>query len=226
MTMFKDVNRIIFDLDNTLICHDFDRESEIVIKKLGLEGVPEFKLQLYNFFSQNIARLKWKPITEEIYIRFIEETMPLLREQGKTGKDFLEVMYYSEPGCLMDGAKEILEYLHDKNYEIVALTNWFYMHQTRMLKHLGILDYFERVFAWDDYYPKPNRLAVIRALDSTAPSENVVIGDDPIGDISVSKSCGIRTIGFKIDYSGIKKCSKIEKADVNVSNLLEIKSYL
>lgn len=224
--MFKCVNRIIFDLDNTLIRHDFEKESEMIAKELGFEGSIAFKIQLYNFFSQGMGDFKWVTITEENYAKFIENHIPLLKETGKSGKDFLIAMQKVQPGSLMVGAKELLEYLYNKGYEIVALTNWFYTHQVSVLKKFDILNYFEKIYSWDNYFPKPNRLAMMRAINYGEPYKNVVIGDDPVGDISVAKKCGIKTIGFNIDYSKYENCDKLQKADVVVKKLEDIQNYL
>lgn len=224
--MFERVNRIVFDLDNTLVKHDFENECVIVAKELGLEGDMDFKTQLKGFFSQDMAAIRWEVVTEKRYIKFIEKHIPVLIKNGMTGKDFLEAMYYCEPGTLMAGADELLEYLYKKEYEIVALTNWFYDHQVNMLKKLGIINYFERIYSWDNYYPKPNRLAILRAINFADPCENLIVGDDPIGDISVAKRCGIRTIGFNIDYTKYPNNSKLQKADIVIKNLEEIKEYL
>jgi len=226
MNMFKDVNRIIFDLDNTLILHDSEVEAELMSKHLGIENSTEFREQVSMMFKNGTEELKWTSVSEADFCEIIEKYMPVLKNNGKTGRDLLDTIYCVMPGILMDGAKELLEYLHNKNYEIVALTNWFYNHQARILKKSGVIDYFERIYAWDDYYAKPNRLAILRAIGSTDPANNVMIGDDPIGDITVAKNCGIKTIGFNIDYARFKRCSRIKKADLNVKSLREIKQYL
>lgn len=226
MNIFKDVNRIIFDLDNTLIKHDFESENLIISKELGFENSIEFKRQYSDMFKKHSSYINWKPITEEYFASVIENLMPILKINGKSGKDVLKALYDIKPGKLMDGAKELLEYLYSKDYEIVALTNWFYKHQLMILHHLGISNYFEKMYAWDDYYAKPNRLAMMRALASTDPINNVIIGDDPIGDITTAKKCGIKTIGFNINHDDFKKCSKIKEADVYITSLSEVKNYL
>ncbi len=226
MSMFSNVSRIIFDLDNTLIKHDFEGEQEFISRAIGLEGNADFKKQLENMFRTNINYIGWKVVTEEYFAEIIEHLIPILKEVDKTGMDVLNAIYDANPGELMCGAKDLLEYLQNSGYEIVVLTNWFYSHQFNALKRLGIFDYFERIYSWDTYYAKPNRLAMLRALGSTLPENNVVIGDDPLGDITVAKNCGINTIGFNIDYSKLARSKKIKVADVNVSSLYEIKYYL
>ncbi len=227
MTMFKDVNRIIFDLDNTIFKHYPEKEADKIVEILGIKEKEEFKKQLSVLFSENMERYKWAYMTKENYEYILESRVPLLRSNGKDIDDFFDALINANVITLMEGAKELLEYLYNKGYEIVALTNWFYEHQVKTLKRLDVLQYFEKIYSWDTYYPKPNRLAVLRALESTDPKSNVSIGDDPFGDITIAKMCGLKTIGFNIDYSKYgKKCPKIQRADVNISSLIEIKKYL
>lgn len=224
--MLKNVNRVIFDLDNTLIKHNFEGENTKVIDILNITNVEEFKKQFKEMFSVHGKYLSKGIITRKDVEKVIEKCMPILEEENLTGDDILQAIYLTKAGALMPGAKELLEYLYDKGYQIVALTNWFFHHQVMMLKKLEINQYFERVYAWDDYYAKPNRYAMLRALDKTSASENVLIGDDPIGDITAAKKYGLKAIGFNIDYTKYTKSKKIIKPDINVSSLAEIKYYL
>ena len=223
MTMFKDVNRVIFDLDNTIFKHYPEKEADMIVDFLGIKEKEEFKKQLSVLFSENMERYKRIYMTKENYEYILESRVPLLKANGKNIDDFFDAILNANVVTLMEGAKEILEYLYSKGYKIVALTNWFYVHQVQTLKRLDVLQYFDKIYSWDTYYPKPNRLAVSRALESTEPKQCVSIGDDPFGDITIAKMCGLKTIGLNIDYS---KYTKIQKADVNISSLIEIKKYL
>lgn len=223
MNKFSSVNRVIFDLDNTLIQHNYDEECAIVAKYLELEGNEEFKKEFNNMFKNNSKYLKNTKVTKDYFIYVIEKLMPILKLSGKTGEDLLNVMDKYLIGTLMEGAKEILEYLYDSGYQIVILTNWFYDYQVNILKRLGIYKYFERVYAWDDYYAKPHSFAILRALENTDVVNNVMIGDDLISDIELAKKCNICSIGFNINYS---KCKNNVMADANVLKLIDIKKYL
>lgn len=224
--MLENITRVIFDLDNTLIKHEFDYEYFRLLERLDVNNKKRFKEELSYMFGNHGKYLKKGIVTREKVCWAIEECMPILKEECLTGEDVLEAIRYVGAGKLMDGAEELLYYLQVKGYQIVALTNWFLSHQTYLLKKLDILQYFERIYAWDDYYAKPHRCAMLRALEQTDASENVLIGDDPLGDITGAKKFGMHTIAFNIDYDKLKGNRKIQKADVSVSNLAEIKRYL
>ncbi len=223
MSKFDGINRVIFDLDNTLIKHHFEREHVLIAKHIGLEGSTEFEKQLDNMFSNNLNYLKNIKVTKEYFCHVIEELMPILKKVGKTGEELLDIIDKYHSGTLMEGADELLEYLHESGYQIVAFTNWFGDYQFKILKKLGIDKYFERMYSWDDYYAKPHHQAMIRALGGTEPCKNVMIGDDVRGDVILPKSCGIKAIGFNVNYSVYKKDIK---ADADVTHLLDIKKYL
>lgn len=223
MSKFSGVNRVIFDLDNTLIKHDFEKENIRISKYLGLENNDEFKKQFDYMFKSNGIYLKDTIVTEGYFVTVMEKLMPILKDIGITGKELLDIIDKYHAGTLMEGAKEILEYLYDKGYQIVAFTNWFGKYQLKILKKLGIDQYFERIYGWDNYFAKPNYFAMLRALENTDPNQNVMIGDNLRDDVILPKSVGVKTIGFNINYSNQKNNIK---ADADITRLIEIKKYL
>lgn len=224
--MLENVTRVIFDLDNTLIKHEFESENFKVIERLGVKNKQEFEKELSYMFKNQGKYLNKRIVTKKLVGEAIEMCMPILEEEHLCGEDVIDAVHYVGAGKLMEDADELLYYLNCKGYQIVALTNWFLRHQTKLLKKLDILNYFERIYAWDDYYAKPHRCAMLRALEQTDASQNVLIGDDPLGDITAAKKFGMYTIAFNIDYDKFKGNNKIQKADISVSSLSEIKRYL
>lgn len=223
MSKFSEVNRVIFDLDNTLIKHNFEKENIRIARHLGLEGSYEFREQFDSMFKNHSTFIKNKIVTKQYFSGIIEKLMPILKDIGVNGSQFIEIIDVYNSGTLMEGAKEILEYLFEKGYQIVALTNWFSKYQLNILKKLEIAEYFERIYGWDDYYAKPNHFAMIRALEGTDVRNNVMIGDNLHGDVILPKSLGVKVIGFNINYGGYKDSVK---ADADITKLIDIKKYL
>ena len=223
MSKFSGINRIIFDLDNTLIKHDFEKENMRIAEHLGLENNSEFREQFDSMFKNNSMYIKDTIVTKDYFATVIEKLMPILKDIGITGKDLLDIIDKYHAGTLMEGAKEVLEYLSCKGYQIVAFTNWFGDYQLKILKKLGIDMYFERIYSWDNYFAKPNYFAMLRALENTEPSQNIMIGDNVRDDIILPKSNGVKAIGFNVSYGRYKKSVK---ADADITKLIEIKKYL
>jgi len=224
MNIFSGVNRVIFDLDGTLISHGKDNEAIEIAHLLGIPITNNFIVEVNRFFLKNERELKYKRITREYYEYLIGYMIPTLKKEGRTGAQFLLAVTNSPGTILMDGAKETLDYLYNKGYVIVASTNWFANEQAKVLKKLKILEYFERIYGWDDNYPKPDERAFLRCLDYREPKENVFIGDSAVNDIAPAKRLGIYTVGFNIDRDKYKQIKYIPDAYIN--HLLQLKGIL
>jgi len=223
MSKFSGVTRVIFDLDNTLIKHDFEKLNDTLANRFEVEDRETFKKQFSCMLLGHSAFLKKRIVTYDYFTKLIENMMPILKSLKINGADILEANDRYHTGSLMEGAEEILEYLCGKGYQIVAATNWFYQYQLNILNKLGISDYFERIYAWDDYYAKPNHFAMIKALDGTDEKSNIMIGDSAETDVKFAKNAGVKVIGLNVDYTKVKENMR---ADVDITNLLEIKNYL
>lgn len=221
--VFSNVKRIIFDVDFTLIDHDDKIEGLAVAKILKIKDVDNFLLEMNNLFEKSEKNTKNKIITRSSYENLINRIIPTLEIEGLKASDFLEAIIKRE-SVLMSGAKETLEYLYNKGYIIQALTNWFGFDQMKIMKKLDILDYFERVYGWDNNYPKPSKRNFLRCLDNKEPKEILYVGDNPITDIEPAKKIGMYTIGININ----KEKYNHEKyvPNIYIESLLEITSLL
>lgn len=196
MTMFKDVNRVIFDLDNTIFKHDAESEFKIICEKLKLPYNEIVVAQLCDFFNKNERYIKGKRVTKSYMGYVAEELIPMLKIKRIRGVEFIEVLNGIDTTSLMEGSIEVLEYLSEKGYMIIALSNWFLDHQYMVMKKLNISDYFERVYTWDDFYAKPDKRSLQRIINNNDEKEYVLIGDNLTNDILFAKSNGIKSIWF------------------------------
>lgn len=219
MIEFSNVRRIIVDLDGTFIDHVRSNEAEELSEILGINYTTGFESQIKEFFKNNEKDIANRKVTYEYFEYLISYMIPTLKQNNKTGREFLNALNLREHK-LMSGAKETLEYLYEKRKPIVALTNWFATEQIEVLKKLDILQYFERIYGFDNNFAKPHKDAFIRALDYTDPESVVMIGDSILKDIFPAKCLGIKTIGYNID----KEKYSIQKyrPDLYVEHLLEI----
>ena len=119
-------------------------------------------------------------------------------------------------------AIETLEYLKDKGYQLCIFTNGFLKEQTENIKQHGLYEYFERIYAWDGYYAKPDERSVIRALGGTDPQNNIMVGDSLTNDIAPAKALGIYTVGINTsqnEHEGVIP-------DMVIETLSELKTIL
>ncbi len=194
-------NRILFDYDGTLIIHDKANEATNVAKLIGLDEfyMPEFSRRLNEFFHKHY-NIMGRKITYEVYLENLERHIKIYRKFGIPAKRLADAMTYNSNTntVLANSAKETLEYLVSRGYQLCVFTNGFYNAQVENMKLKGIYDYFEKVYAWDDFFAKPDTRAYFRALAKTDPSTNVMVGDTMITDILPAKEIGIYTIGINV----------------------------
>ena len=218
------INRILFDYDGTLVIHDAENEAIRVATMLGLdeEQIPEFKRRLNLFFTNYFTATNRK-MTYDLYLRNVRRVI-FPEKFGTTAELFDAAITENSKltTTLASNAKDTLEYLADKGYQLCLFTNGFYTGQVESMKHKGIYDYFEKIYAWDNFYAKPDKRAFLRALAGTEPEHNVMIGDSLRADIEPAKSLGIYTVG--INMPDTTEC--YIQPDYVINNLAELRSVL
>ncbi len=225
--MTTKINRVLFDYDGTLIVHDKGNEGRQIANILGLdeEKVPEFSERLKVFFETSCGRRYYKneKMTYDLYYSILNNMMRP-KDFGVTVEQLQQAINEkSKYSCKIEPtAKETLDYLLDKGYQLCIFTNGFFDAQVDNMKYNGFYDYFERIYAWDGYYAKPDRRALLRALAGTDPKNNMMIGDSITNDIAPGKAIGICTVG--INMSDHHKKGIIP--DYEITTLSELKKLL
>lgn len=217
-------SRILFDYDGTLIIHDKENEGRQVAKLLGLDEwqAIEFEKRLRDYLENHFVLHNVK-ITRQAYYKNLQKVFRP-EEIGSTVKDIIEAISANSIAStkLADNAKETLDYLATRGYQLCVFTNGFYKGQVANMKSKGIYEYFEKVYAWDDFYAKPDERAYYRALAKTDPAQNVMIGDSIFTDIMPAKKLGIYTIGINLE--GIDTTQIMP--DATITNLSELRQIL
>lgn len=123
------------------------------------------------------------------------------------------------------GARELLEYLAEKGYDVNTLSNGFQGTQQQKLRSGGLFDLIHRNVLSDDCgITKPQRGIFDYALEQCGAdaATTVMIGDNPDADIKGAHDAGWRTIYFNI--RGIAPIAGT--ADAVVTRLDEIMDIL
>lgn len=222
--MTTNFNRVLFDYDGTILIHDKENEAYEIGKVLGFdaEQILIFESQLKNFFGHFSELFKGKIMTYEYYLYIANQIMPCLKKFGKSSEEFDEAVSIktSTKSYLSYGIFDALEYLKDKGYKLCIFTNGFYNLQVRSMKCHKVFDYFEEIYAWDNFYPKPDLRFMKRALKGTNPKENVMIGDNLESDIQMANRAGVFSIGYKT------KDDLQIKPKIRIENMSELKNIL
>ncbi|MBQ8044228.1 MAG: HAD family hydrolase [Clostridia bacterium] len=218
------ISRILFDYDGTLIIHDKENEGRQVSKLLGFDEwqTLEFEKRLKDYLENHFVLHNVK-ITRRAHYENLQNVFRP-EEIGSTVKAIDDAITENSivSTKLADNAKETLEYLASRGYELCVFTNGFYAGQVANMKHKGIFEYFEKVYAWDNFYAKPDERAYFRALAKTDPKTNIMIGDTIATDIVPAQKLGLYTVGINLEGRDMTQ----GRPDVIISDLSELREIL
>lgn len=229
----KVYKNIYLDLDNTL--WDFKTNSEKTLYNLIEEHFPE-KIDLYKKFLS-----VYYPVNEKLWV---------LYRKGLVKKDVLRIKRFTESFKqigVTDEAKiniiaegytslsphqtvlfpyslEILEYLRQKGYRIVLLTNGFKEVQTTKIIKSKIEQYIDKMICSEDAgYQKPHQKIFEYALKcmNSKKDESIMIGDDLKTDIAGAKKFGMDCVFFNP-----KNIKHNAEPTFEINNLKELEDIL
>lgn len=211
------IKRIIFDLDDTLIPWLDDYFIGFIPKMKEYNVIDEdYELDKFNKVVNGYEKYNTK-YDKEIFINFLNKglnkNIPI-----EFYNEFEEYLYTCNPKEKDTDVFKILDYLKDK-YELVVLTNFFEVSQTKRMENYGIKHYFKEIYGGDKYL-KPNKESYLMACGENKPSECIMIGDNYINDY-----CGAIKAGLKAIYLN-KKNKELDKDVTSVNSLIELKDIL
>jgi len=206
--MNKQYKHIFFDLDNTL--WDYDTNSyealKITIRKLGvldeIEDYPTFYSIFYSIneefrvlYRENKISKKEKRVGrfEKLFVANGISINGLSEAMNET---YLKEMPLQVK--LIDGAKEVLDYLHGK-YCLAIITNGFMETQQQKIEQSGLSKYFEKIFLSEAIgSQKPDSLIFEHAILSMNANKNscLMIGDSWETDVVGAMKMGVDQIYF------------------------------
>lgn len=122
--------KIIFDLDGTLMNADFSLEDDFFSERLEKNDADKFvpvKHDLLLKYEDLFSRYDIKYLSEFLTIGSgVNITEKLIREWILIGSTFKDE--------LVPDIVDVLEYLKSKDYELIVLSNWFKSTQVNRLK--------------------------------------------------------------------------------------------
>ena len=202
-------NRIIFDLDGTLLFCDFlkveedffttlfKQDGEVLFKNIGLY-LDEYEKTNPFYDKEKLARFLSMKSGLNITSEVINEWNRLILET---------------PDIIEDGVVDLLEYLKSHDKSLVVLTNWFRETQVPRLKKAGLIDYFDYVIS-GDISLKPHKEAYLKAMGEYSFDKCIMIGDGIDKDYYAPKSIGIDSILYdNSDKEDNKKLIKVKKVN-------------
>ena len=131
----------------------------------------------------------------------------------------------SEGYYTVDGAEEILEYLKNKGYFIIAATNGISFTQHKRIALSGLKLYFDAVFVSEDTgHQKPEKAYfdyIIENIPEKDKGKMLIIGDSQSSDILGGINSGIDTCWYNP-----KGDCLVYKSKYQIKDLKELKNIL
>ena len=220
---------VFIDIDDTLL--DFTKCANDAIKSACNKfGVPYTTTLVDTFHPINLDlwhRLEKKEVTKE---KLFDTRFQIVFDKLGIKADGIafETAFrenFHESAILVDGARDLLEYLRSK-YKVYVASNASMHQQTNRMKRAELDGYIDGYFVSEDIgFPKPQKEffdACFKALPDVKPQDVVMIGDSLSADIKGACEYGLKTIW----YNHRNEPTAGVKCDYIVSRLSEIKNIL
>lgn len=209
------IKGVLFDKDGTLI--EFEQTwiqiFESFLYELILQGVQDKDIQAV----KELAGYNEGAFVKESNMQYLStcDIIKLWNEPlEKYFKDEEEILKLFNLSCiddkvnviLLDGVKEVLKYLKDKNYYMGIATADSNISTTHSLRKAGIYEFFDYIGSDDGCnLPKPDpQMARKFALENSLASNEILIVGDSVSDMKFAKNsnsqfCGIRSNNNKYE---------------------------
>ena len=184
------MERIIFDLDNTLISNvNF---SKYVAEAFDLINMPYTEETLKSIQQAiHYYEVETSKYDKNLMLDYFRRYTNL--DLGMSFLDnFMCRLEYALPEREDEGVRETLDYLRGK-YELCVLTNWFRNSQFMRLVNAGIDEYFTEVYGGEEY-KKPSKEAYLMACGNTKASDTLMVGDSYEYDFLGAKNAGLNAL--------------------------------
>ncbi|TCP57911.1 2-haloacid dehalogenase [Tumebacillus sp. BK434] len=212
---------LFFDVDDTLL--DFRAAERAALQMLfAAQGLPlteqaerEYKRingELWQAFEA--GKMSRDQVVNTRFARLLPGADGVLLEREY--RSFLETGHQ-----LMPGALELIQDLHQQQYDLYIVTNGVSKTQDIRLRNSGLLPYFKGVFVSEDtgyQKPMPEFFAhVFARMDGFSAEQGLIIGDSLSADIQGGAWAGLDTCWFnplgKQNGSGIVPTFEIDRLD-------------
>jgi len=168
-------------------------------------------------------KISAKELRVERFKRFLAKEQ-LHHDSKEMSKTYIDNL--SEGTMLLDGAKEIINYLHN-DYSVSLITNGLADVQYSRIRNSELKDGFDHIFISEEIgFPKPLKEIfehVFKVLGYPQKEEVLIVGDSFRSDIVGGKNYGIKTCWF--NPKQFKNENGFEP-DYEIRKLLELKIIL
>lgn len=218
MINFNDIKTIFFDYDGTL--HDSMKIYGPAFKKAYSYLVENKFAELKEWADEEISH--WLGYnSQEMWEIFMPNLPKEIRDKGRQIiGDEMKFLIEEGRAVLYDGAIETLDYLKNKGYHLVFISNCRRYYRDSHAKLFGLHNYFEDMVCSEEYDFIP-KYEILSKIKDRYPEEMVIIGDRK-HDIEAGRKNHIYTIGCKYGFASE---GELENVDIVINNITELKKY-
>lgn len=213
MKLYK---KFIFDLDYTLLIPDWSKEDDYLREHIPSEEQEEFfkqKQDILNKYELEYPKYDFKTLSDYFNsygFTVTEETIEgWMIHNGDAIKD--EVV---------EGVRELFEFLKENDVEIVILTSWFSGTQIPRLKKTGLYDYIDKIVAGEDAM-KPDLESFELAIGDTDKEDCIMIGDSIKSDKVGAENAGIDYYIVDKEHTLLDLLRQLKECKKNQSQLVK-----
>ena len=212
--MKKELRCLIFDMDGTLV--DSEKIYLSSYKRVFAEhnvAIADNELQQFSGLSDEDELRAIDAYTQD---RALSEIV--LSEMI----EYAQIEFDRNRVVLKGGAIELLEYCQRQHLKLVLATSTRRQKAQKMLKTLGIFDYFDALIYGDEVStPKPEPTIFLLALErSQMRREDCLVVEDSVAGVTAATRARMSVVQI------IDDVDPVYFANYHVSNLLEIKKII
>lgn len=220
---------VLIDIDNTLL--DFGKSSQLAIIRTCEDFNIVYPKQIFEVFVK-VTNDMWRKIQDgnltETQLRqtrwkAIFDIFGISADGPAFEEEFHRQLHDS--AVPVDGAVEVLEYLHSK-YTVCTASNASFEQQRNRMELAGMSKYIDRMFVSERLgAQKPSPAFFEACLNQLIlnPQNTIMIGDDIHADMLGAASCGIHTCWF--NPNNLANTENVS-LDFTISNLSDLYNLL
>ncbi|MDO5708094.1 MAG: HAD family phosphatase [Andreesenia angusta] len=213
----------IFDIDGTII------DSMEIWHNLGKDYLNNLGIKA----EENLGDILFE-LTLDMGVQYIIDNYDLDKSKEEVMNEIsnLAIDYYINRSELKTNAKEILEYLYEKDIKMVVASSTERYCLEKAFKRLDIDRYFERIFTCPETGKTKSYPDIFIEAENylSVPRENIWVFEDALYSINTAKKLGFKIVGIYDEISKNDQDEIIEKSDIYgkdlESVLIEIKKIL
>ena len=215
----ENIKTIIFDYDGTLYnsAKNYVDAFRSVYDEMVIDGVAKAQ----EFEDEEIT--KWLGYSAEAMWESFMPELPKEKQMYYSKKigEFISERIRKKQAELYEGTLETLQYLKDRGYNLLYLSNCGPDYMNVQAECFGLHDYFSHMYCSGDYNYRP-KYEIFNVIKEQYPGEYLVVGDR-FHDIEIGKYHKVYTAGCAYGF-GTRE--ELQSADIIIDDIQELKNYL